>query len=80
MTPPETPDHPRSAHAQLLDVVIVGAGPAGLSAALILGRMRRTVLLVDTDAPAHAVSDGVHGFLGQDAPHRPNCERSGGNS
>ena len=66
MTPPETPDHPRSAHAQLLDVVIVGAGPAGLSAALILGRMRRTVLLVDTDAPAHAVSDGVHGFLGQD--------------
>ena len=66
MTPPETPDHPRSAHDQLLDVVIVGAGPAGLSAALILGRMRRTVLLVDTDAPAHAVSDGVHGFLGQD--------------
>ena len=40
--------------------------PAGLSAALTLGRMRRKVLVLDTDAPAHAVSDGVHGFLAQD--------------
>jgi len=51
---------------EITDVVIVGAGPAGLSAALVLGRMRRAVLVVDTDAPAHAVSDGVHGFLAQD--------------
>jgi thioredoxin reductase len=28
--------------------------------------MRRSVLVLDTDAPAHAVSDGVHGFLAQD--------------
>src|SRR3954468_3721574 len=54
------------AGVEITDVVIVGAGPAGLSAALVLGRMRRAVLVVDTDAPAHAVSDGVHGFLAQD--------------
>ncbi len=68
MTPPATPPAPPPAppHDQRFDVVIVGAGPAGLSAALILGRMRRAVLVLDTDAPAHAVSDGVHGFLAQD--------------
>lgn len=48
------------------DVVIVGAGPAGLNAALVLGRMRRQILLLDTDAPAHAAADEVHGFLAQD--------------
>ncbi len=51
---------------QPFDVLIVGAGPAGLNAALVLGRMRRRVLVLDTDAPAHAVSEGVHGFLAQD--------------
>jgi thioredoxin reductase len=48
------------------DVLVVGAGPAGLTAALVLGRMRRHVLVVDADDPAHAVSEAVHGFLGQD--------------
>jgi thioredoxin reductase len=48
------------------DVAIVGAGPAGLTAALVLGRMRRRVLLIDSDDPAHAVTEGVHGFLGHD--------------
>jgi thioredoxin reductase len=48
------------------DVAIVGGGPAGLAAALVLGRMRRRVLLLDGDDPAHARSEGVHGFFGHD--------------
>jgi thioredoxin reductase len=48
------------------DVAIVGGGPAGLTAALVLGRMRRRVLLLDADDPAHGVSEGVHGLFGHD--------------
>jgi thioredoxin reductase len=48
------------------DVVIVGGGPAGLAAALVLGRMRRRVLLLDSDDPAHGASDSVHGLFGHD--------------
>jgi thioredoxin reductase len=53
------------------DVAIVGGGPAGLAAALVLGRMRRRVLLLDADEPAHGVSDAVHGLFGHDGvpPH-----------
>src|SRR4051812_281319 len=48
------------------DAVIVGGGPAGLSAALVLGRARKRVLVVDDDRPANAVSQGVGGLLGHD--------------
>ena len=48
------------------EVAIVGGGPAGLAAALVLGRMRRRVLLLDADDPAHAVSEGVYGLFGHD--------------
>jgi thioredoxin reductase len=50
----------------LFDVIIVGAGPAGLSAALILGRCRRRVLLCDTGQPRNAASQALHGFLTRD--------------
>jgi thioredoxin reductase len=50
----------------LFEVAIVGGGPAGLAAALVLGRMQRRVLVLDADEPAHAVSDAVHGFFGHD--------------
>jgi thioredoxin reductase len=46
------------------DAVIVGGGPAGLSAALVLGRARRRVLVIDSGRPANAVSHGVGGLLG----------------
>jgi thioredoxin reductase len=48
------------------DAVIVGGGPAGLSAALVLGRARKRVLVVDNDQPANAVSRGVGGLLGHE--------------
>jgi thioredoxin reductase len=49
----------------VLDTVIVGGGPAGLSAALVLGRARRRVLVLDTGKPANRVSTGIGGLLGQ---------------
>ena len=45
------------------DVVIVGGGPAGLSAALILGRARRTVLLCDRNTPRNWASRKMHAFV-----------------
>ena len=48
------------------DVIIVGGGPAGLSAALVLGRCRRRVLLVDDGDPRNARSHGVRGYLTRD--------------
>jgi thioredoxin reductase len=59
---PSTPQRKRIDY----DVIIVGGGPAGLNAALILGRCRRGVLLVDSGNPRNAVSRGVHGFLTRD--------------
>jgi thioredoxin reductase len=50
----------------MYDVVIVGAGPAGLSAALVLGRCRRSVLICDTGKPRNAKSHGLHGYLTRD--------------
>jgi thioredoxin reductase len=48
------------------DGVIVGAGPADLNAALILGRCRRRVVVCDTGQPRNAASHGVHGILSRD--------------
>jgi thioredoxin reductase len=48
------------------DVVIVGAGPAGLSAALLLGRCRRAVLICDSGKPRNAASHALHGYLTRD--------------
>jgi thioredoxin reductase len=45
------------------DVLVVGAGPAGLSAALILARCRRSVLVCDWEKRRNAASTGIHGLL-----------------
>jgi len=50
----------------VFDVIIVGAGPAGLSAALVLGRCRRRVLICDAGQPRNAASAHLHGFLTRD--------------
>src|ERR1044072_4531742 len=51
---------------KLFDVIIVGAGPAGLSAAQILGRCRRDVLVCDAGHPRNAASHALHGYLTRD--------------
>jgi thioredoxin reductase len=48
------------------DCIIVGAGPAGLSAALMLGRARRRVLVLDSGEPRNFAAHAMHGVLGHD--------------
>ncbi|OAB47110.1 NAD(P)/FAD-dependent oxidoreductase [Paenibacillus antarcticus] len=51
---------------QLIDVGIIGGGPAGLNAALVLGRARKSVVLIDEDRPRNRVTRESHGFLTRD--------------
>ncbi|WP_213815507.1 NAD(P)/FAD-dependent oxidoreductase [Glaciihabitans sp. dw_435] len=48
------------------DVVIVGGGAAGLSAAVALGRSRRSVVVIDAGEPRNAPAAGVHNLLTRD--------------
>ena len=48
------------------DVVVVGGGAAGLSAALVLTRARRRVAVVDAGRPRNAPAAHMHGYLGSD--------------
>lgn len=48
------------------DAIVIGGGAAGLSGALMLGRSRRSVLVIDSGKPRNAPAAGVHGFLTRD--------------
>ncbi len=51
---------------QTYEAIVVGAGPAGLSAALILGRCCRRTLLCDGGEGRNSASRAIHGFLTRD--------------
>ncbi len=55
-----------TAYNNYYDVVIVGGGPAGLSAAQILGRCRRQTILFDEGNQRNLISKAMHGFITRD--------------
>ena len=50
----------------LLDCIVIGGGPAGLNASLVLGRSRRKTILFDDNTPRNAVTSESHGFITRD--------------
>ena len=48
------------------DCTVIGGGPAGLNATLVLGRARRNVLLVDNNDARNKVTHDSHGFITRD--------------
>ncbi|WP_420000135.1 NAD(P)/FAD-dependent oxidoreductase [Streptomyces boninensis] len=61
----------------MYDVIIVGGGPAGLGAALTLGRARRSTLLLDAGPGRNAPAEAVHNFLGHDGTPPAELRRIG---
>jgi thioredoxin reductase len=51
---------------RLFDVAVIGGGVAGLTAAVVLARARRSVLVIDSGSPRNAPASGVHGLLSLD--------------
>ena len=62
---PET-STPENQVAVDVDVIVIGGGAAGLSAAVTLGRARRSVLVIDAGTPRNAPADAVHLLLTRD--------------
>lgn len=50
----------------VLDCVVVGGGPAGLNASLVLGRAKKKIILFDDNKPRNAVTQESHGFITRD--------------
>jgi len=55
--------------AKTFEVIVIGGGPAGMSAALVLGRSRIKALVLNTENPRNIVTTHSHGFLTQDGKH-----------
>lgn len=51
---------------QHIDVAIIGGGPAGMNASLVLGRARKSVVVIDEGRPRNRVTRETHGFLTRD--------------
>lgn len=64
-------------HPPSYDVAIAGGGPAGLSAALVLGRARRRVVVVDAERPRNAPAAHMHGYLSRDGMSPADLLRAG---
>ena len=60
-----------------VDVLVVGGGPAGMNAALVLGRGRRRVVLCDDGKPRNAAATEMHGFITRDG-YSPRALKSAG--
>jgi thioredoxin reductase len=63
MVPPQPS---RLSDAEVLDAIVIGGGPAGLSAALVLGRCLRRVLVCDAGHPRNEPARIFNGFLSRD--------------
>jgi len=48
------------------DAIIVGGGPAGLNAAIVLGRCRRKIIVFDSGAQRNKKAEGIHNYLTRD--------------
>ena len=60
------PQPSRPSDAEVLDAIVIGGGPAGLSAALVLGRCLRRVLVCDAGHPRNEPARIFNGFLSRD--------------
>ncbi len=57
----------RKQQVEEIDIAILGGGPAGLQAVLVLSRTRKKIIVFDTpEPPRNTASHGVHNFLGLD--------------
>ncbi|MDL4842587.1 NAD(P)/FAD-dependent oxidoreductase [Aquibacillus rhizosphaerae] len=59
----------------ILDCAVIGGGPAGLNAALVLGRSRRKTILFDDNKPRNSVTSESHGFITRDGVNPQELKR-----
>lgn len=55
----------------IVDVVVIGGGAAGLNGALMLARSRRSVVVIDSGTPRNAPAEAMHGFIMLDGTPPP---------